>query len=41
MNYKTLLDFGCGNGGLLRTIKDLNKNKNILGIEIIQNYVII
>lgn len=34
INYKTLLDFGCGNGGLLKIIKDANKNKNIIGLEL-------
>ena len=34
MNFNKLLDFGCGNGGLLKIIKDNNKNKNIIGIEL-------
>jgi 2-polyprenyl-3-methyl-5-hydroxy-6-metoxy-1,4-benzoquinol methylase len=33
INYTTLLDFGCGNGGLLKIIKK-NDNKNIIGIEL-------
>jgi 2-polyprenyl-3-methyl-5-hydroxy-6-metoxy-1,4-benzoquinol methylase len=32
-NYTTLLDFGCGNGGLLKIIKE-NDNKNIIGIDL-------
>ena len=34
INYKTLLDFGCGNGGLLKIIKDNNNKINTLGIEL-------
>lgn len=34
VNYTTLLDFGCGNGGLLKIIKDRDKDKNIFGLEI-------
>ena len=34
INYTTLVDFGCGNGGLLKIIKDNTKNINTLGIEL-------
>ena len=34
INYNNLLDFGCGNGGLMKIIKDNNKNKNIIGLEL-------
>lgn len=34
INYSTLLDFGCGNGGLLKLIKDNEENKNIIGVEL-------
>jgi hypothetical protein len=34
INYKTLIDFGCGNGGLLKIIKDNNIKTNIIGIEL-------
>jgi len=34
INYTTLLDFGCGNGGLLKIITDTNNNKNIIGLEL-------
>jgi 2-polyprenyl-3-methyl-5-hydroxy-6-metoxy-1,4-benzoquinol methylase len=33
INYSTLLDFGCGNGGLLKIIKE-KENKNIIGVEL-------
>jgi 2-polyprenyl-3-methyl-5-hydroxy-6-metoxy-1,4-benzoquinol methylase len=33
INYETILDFGCGNGGLLKIIKE-KKDKNIIGIEL-------
>jgi len=33
INYNSLLDIGCGNGGLLKIIKDKD-NKNIMGIEL-------
>jgi SAM-dependent methyltransferase len=39
INYKTLLDFGCGNGGLLKVIKDNNKDKNVFGIELNENLI--
>ena len=34
VNYTNLLDFGCGNGGLLKIIKDINKDKNVVGVEL-------
>ena len=34
INYTTLLDFGCGNGGLLKIIKDSNNKINTIGIEL-------
>ncbi len=34
LNYNSLLDFGCGNGGLLKIIKDNNCNAKIFGIEL-------
>lgn len=34
INYTTLLDFGCGNGGLLKIITDSNNEKNIIGLEL-------
>ena len=39
INYRTLLDFGCGNGGLLKIIKDNNKEKNIFGVEVNENLI--
>ena len=33
INYETLLDFGCGNGGLLKIIKE-NENKKLIGVEL-------
>ena len=33
INYSTLLDFGCGNGGLLKIIKE-KTNKYIMGVEL-------
>tara|TARA_Y100001970_G_C14258181_1_gene877197 strand:- start:9319 stop:10161 length:843 start_codon:yes stop_codon:yes gene_type:complete len=39
VNYTTLLDFGCGNGGLLKIIKDRDKDKNIFGLEINENLI--
>lgn len=33
INYSTLLDVGCGNGGLLKIIKE-NDDKNIIGVEL-------
>ena len=38
INYNTLLDFGCGNGGLLKLIKEKD-DKNIIGIELNNNLV--
>jgi 2-polyprenyl-3-methyl-5-hydroxy-6-metoxy-1,4-benzoquinol methylase len=37
INYDTILDFGCGNGGLLKILKEKKKDKNIIGIEINEN----
>jgi len=34
INFKTLLDFGCGNGGLLKIINNEEKDKNVIGIEL-------
>ena len=34
INFNNLLDFGCGNGGLLKIIKNNNKDKNIVGVEL-------
>ena len=39
INYTTLLDFGCGNGGLLKYIKDNNKDKNVFGMELNENLI--
>jgi SAM-dependent methyltransferase len=39
VNYVSLLDFGCGNGGLLKIIKEKNKEKNIFGLEINKNLI--
>ncbi len=34
INSSTLLDFGCGNGGLLKILKEKEPEKNILGVEL-------
>ena len=39
ISYKTLLDFGCGNGGLLKIIKDTNKDKNVIGLELNESLI--
>ena len=39
INYTSLLDFGCGNGGLLKIIKDTDKNKDIIGLELNKDLV--
>jgi 2-polyprenyl-3-methyl-5-hydroxy-6-metoxy-1,4-benzoquinol methylase len=39
INYTSLLDFGCGNGGLLKIIKDTDKNKDIMGLELNRDLV--
>ena len=31
------MDFGCGNGGLLKIIKDNNKDKKVFGVELNEN----
>jgi SAM-dependent methyltransferase len=33
-NYKNILDFGCGNGGLLKLITQNKNNINVIGIEL-------
>jgi SAM-dependent methyltransferase len=33
-NYKTIVDYGCGNGGLLSIIKNNNDNIKLFGIEL-------
>jgi len=38
-NHNTILDFGCGNGGLLRIIKDNNNKINTYGIELNNEYL--
>lgn len=41
--FKTILDFGCGNGGLLKIIKnndnDKDKNKNIIGLDLNEDLI--
>ena len=39
ITFETLLDFGCGNGGLLKIIKDNDDNKNIFGVELNKNII--
>lgn len=39
INYTTLLDFGCGNGGLLKIIKNNNKDKNVIGLELNESLI--
>ena len=34
IKFNSLLDFGCGNGGLLKLIRDNNENKEIMGVEL-------
>jgi 2-polyprenyl-3-methyl-5-hydroxy-6-metoxy-1,4-benzoquinol methylase len=34
IEFNSLLDFGCGNGGLLKLLKSQKKNKNVVGIEL-------
>lgn len=34
VDYQTLLDFGCGNGGLLKILKDKNKDITTVGVEL-------
>ena len=34
INYTSLLDFGCGNGGLLKMLKSNCPDKNITGVEL-------
>ena len=39
IKFNNLLDFGCGNGGLLKLIKDNNDKKEIMGIELNEKIV--
>tara|TARA_A100001015_G_scaffold207361_1_gene231889 strand:- start:4359 stop:5204 length:846 start_codon:yes stop_codon:yes gene_type:complete len=39
INYTTLLDFGCGNGGLLKIIKNNHEDKNVIGLELNESLI--